>query len=345
MRVMESHGLIKVTENTPDSKYRRVAKFLTIIGVDQASKVIGLLPQDMVDRIIPEIATIRDVEPAERDSIMAEFRTLLEASRQNGGVQTAKDILQKAYGAQKAEELLEKAVPFKDGKPFAFLESEDPEKIYLTLKDESDYIRSLVISYLPSQTAATVIKKMPEDEKKETMLRLAKLSAVDPDTLKRIDAAIAEKIKTIKMEKTDSLDGRNALAEILKHMSPQNETAMLEKLAESDPELSATLRERLFTLDDIIRCQGRFLQEHLRGMDDRDIALLIIGKPDGFRMKIFQNVSTGRGDMILEEEQLMQPVRKSDSDAATEKFMSTMKAAWERGDIIIPGRDEEEYVL
>jgi len=80
-------------------------------------------------------------------------------------------------------------------------------------------------------------------------------------------------------------------------------------------------------------------------MENRDVALLIVGKPDVFRMKIFQNVSTGRGDMILEEEQLLQPVRKADSDAATEKFMAAMKAAWERGDIIIPGRDEDEYVM
>ncbi len=346
---MASQGLIKVTEENQDTKYRRVAKFLTIIGVDQASKVIALLPQDMVDLIIPEIATIRNIPASEAESIMNEFHSLLVASKVSGGVQTAKDILEKTYGKEKAEQVLNKAVPFKKGKPFGFLESENSIAIYAILKDESDYIRSLVLSYLPSVVAADVIKQMSEEEKKETVLRMARISEIDSDTLVRIDAAIFEKNEKLKASKADtatnSIDGRNALAEILKHMTPQGETTMLEKIAESDPELSDSLKDKLFTLDDIILCQGRYLQEYLRTMDDRKIALLIAGKKEGFRQKIFQNVSTGRGDMILEEEQLILPVRKTDSDIATSQFMAAMRCAWEKGDLFIPGRDEEEYVL
>ncbi len=341
---MESHGLIKVTDDTQESKYRRVAKFLTIIGVDQAAKVISLLPSEMVDLIIPEIATIRDISPQEAESIMKEFQTLLDLSRQSGGVYTAKDMLERAYGPEKAHQMLEKAVPFSEGKPFSYLNKEDPAKIFLVLKDESDYIRSLVVSFLPSTLAASVIKEMTETQKKETLLRLAKLQKVDPDTVRRIDSAIHEKITSIQTEKTDSLDGRNALAAILKHMSPDQESSMLEKIADSDPELSLSLKEKLFTLDDIQNCTGTFLQNYLRTMENNAIALLIAGKNEAFRQKIFSNVSTGRGDMILEEEQLLLPVRKSDSDSATRSFLAVMRAAWERGDLFIPDRDEDEYV-
>ncbi len=346
---MQKQGLIKVPDipaaSGKDSNYRRVAKFLLLIGVDEAAKVIPHLAPEQIERIVPEIASIRSVDPEEATVILAEFKELFEKQKNSGGVDVARSILTRVYGEKKAEEMLAKAVPFSDGAPFEYLADLDKDKIYLLLKDESEYIRALVLSFLKPQLAADVIRCMTAEEKSQTVLRLAKLKSVDQDVIRRVDQSLREKMEQINTEKAESVDGRNALAQILKKMSPDAEDSILANLADNDPELAVNLRERLFTIEDFINSQGVFIQNYLRGMTDRDVALLLAGKSSAFKAKIYGNISQGRGDRILEESELIQPVKRAEAEEVTSKFFAAMRRAWESGEIFVKGRDEDEYVM
>jgi len=343
------HGLIKVPvapkeSDGKESIYRRVAKFLLLIGIDEAAKVISHLSPEQTEHIIPEIASIRRVDPDEATVILAEFQTLIDSSREKGGVTTAKNILEKAFGPERAEELLKKTVPFAEGTPFDYMQDMDGERVYFLLKDEAAPVRALVLSKLKPVVAADVINRMPVDEKKETIQRLAKMTTISPDVLRRVDQAMHEKVLTANTSAADSIDGRGALAEILKKMSPNAEKDILYSLAEQDPELTADLRERLFTMDDVINADDRFIQKQLHEMTESDIAYLIAGKPNDFRQKILMNVSKTRGDIILEEEEILKPMRRADCDDITTKFFSILRRAWENGSLIIKGRDDDVYV-
>ena len=142
----------------------------------------------------------------------------------------------------------------------------------------------------------------------------------------------------------DSMDGRGALTEILKRMSPNAEKDILTALADLDPDLSNDIRERLFTMDDILMADDRFIQKKLHTMGEGEIALLIAGKPESFRQKILANVSKNRGDVILEEEVLRRPMRRRDCDEVTAHFFSVLRRAWEEGTLIIHGRSDDIYV-
>lgn len=343
------HGLIKVpiAPNDPDGResiYRRVAKFLLLIGVDEAAKVISHLTPEQTEKIIPEIASIRRVDPDEAEVILAEFQSLVENSRQQGGVETARDILEKAFGTERADEMIKKTVPFPEGTPFDYMQDMDGERVFYLLKDEVAPVRALVLSRLKPAVAADVINRMSLEDKKETVHRLAKLTAISPDILRRVDQAMHEKVQAVNTAAADSMDGRGALAEILKRMNPDAEKDILSTLSEQDPELSADLRERLFTIDDVLNADDRFVQKLLHSMQESEIAFLIAGKDESFRNKILSNVSRTRGDQILEEESIRKPMRRRDCDEATTKFFSTLRRAWEDGSLVISGRDEDIYV-
>ena len=330
--------------NGGDSVYRRVAKFLLLIGVNEAAKILPHLTADQTEKIIPELASIRSVDPDEASVIFAEFQSLLERSRQSGGVQTARTILEKAFGADKAQTMLEKAVSYPDGTPFDYLQEISAERLSQLLKDESAPVQALVLSRLKPALAAAFIKSLDRERQKDIIGRMAKLSSISSEVVRRVDRAMREKSQTLSTEKGTALDGRGVLAEILKKMDPESEKSILSVLDENDAELGADVRKRLFTLDDIIRADDRFIQETLRAMSDGDLALLIAGKPEEFREKILTNVSKGRGDSVLEEEQLKKPIRKRDADEVTDAFFGTLRRAWEQGKLVIKGRDDDVYV-
>jgi len=354
--LMDRNGLLKFVKNAggseasaqagagQDSVYRRVAKFLLLIGVNEAAKVLPHLTPEQTERIIPEIASIRSVDKDEAAVIFAEFQSLLERSRQAGGVQTAFSILEKAFGSDEAERMFSKAVPFPDGTPFDYLQEISSDRLALLLKDETAPIRALVLSRLPPALAAAFIKTLDREHQKEVISRMAKIPAVSNDVIKRVDRAMREKLQTINSEAGSVIDGRGALAAILKKMDLSSEKSVLSLIAENDPGLSDDLRRRLFTVDDIINADDRFIQEILHEMDNGMIAILIAGKQPDFRDKILRNISKGRGVAVLEEEQLKRPIRKKDSDEVTDAFFSTLRRAWEDGKLMVSGRDDDVYV-
>lgn len=339
-----SHGLLKVPADESDSVYRRVAKFLLLIGVDEAAKVMQHLTEAQTEKIIPEIASIRNVSSDEATAILSEFQDLLKQSRTPVGIDAAREILEKAYGTQKADVLLQKAASNTEGKPFEYLNEADDERVFLLLKDESLAVQSLVLSRIAPHKAAAIIKQMDNDVRRDVISRLAKIQPISPDVLRRTDKAMHEKLLSLSTEKAESIDGRNALAEILRRMSPASEDEILKTLSYDDPDLSDDLRSRLFTIDDVEKADDRFIQEELRKMSEKDIAYLIAGKPDSFRKKILHNISKGRGDTVLEDEQLHKPMLKKDCADITNHFLWTLRSAYEEGKFKIAGRADDEYI-
>lgn len=346
---LTSGGLVKVPAlpreaDGRESVYRRVAKFLLLIGDNEAAKILPHLTEEQIEKIIPEIASITHVDKDEADAILAEFQSLVQKSREDGGVDTARSILEKSFGAEKAEQILSKAVPFKGGKPFDYLYEANSERVLQLLKDESGAVRALVLSYLNPKVSAAVIQSLDEADKKDVILRLAKLKEVNPEIVQRVDEAMREKMNTVAVETSESIDGRSALAQILKRMTPGAEEEILETLSNQDPDLGADLRSRLFTEDDVLNADDRFIAETLRSMTDVDVAYLIAGKTPGFRSKILHNVSQNRGTMILDEEDARKPMLRRDCERITSQFFTTLRRAWEDGTLIIQGREDEIYV-
>ena len=345
---LKTGGLLKVpVEQTPDGKdsvYRRVAKFLLLIGEDEAAKILPHLSETQIEKIIPEIASIRTVSKEEAAVIMEEFNGLLNKARQEGGVETAREMLEKAYGKKRADELLKKAMPLEGKVPFNYLRDADNERIYLLIKDENPGVQSMVLSHLEPKKSAKIINLMTPEEKKEVVMRLAKMEPVSPDVLRRVDQAMHEKSLNQTVEKAENIDGRNALAQILKKMDVGAENDILTYLSEDDPDLGQDLRSRLFTMDDVVKSDDRFVQEKLREMSETDIAYLIAGKPDDFREKILSNISAGRRAEVRAQEDILKPMRRSDCERITSEFFSKLRRAFEEGHLIIKDRNDDVFV-
>ena len=344
-----SGGLLKVPVSKKeadgrDSVYRRVAKFLLIIGVDEAAKILPHLTEEQTEKIIPEIASIRSVSPEETRQILEEFETLLKNAREGGGIDTAREILRKAYGEKKAKELIDKSVPFPLEKPFEYLNDIDNERINLLLKEESVQVKALILSHLNPKKAASVINLMDSKEKSEVAFRLLKLEPVSPEVIKNLDEILHKKVLLQNSQRTNSLDGKKILAEILKKMSFSTENSILSKISTEEPSLANDLRERLFTVDDVVSSDDRFVQETLMMYSNYEIACLVYKREEKFTKKIFQCISQGRVSQVQEELNINQTFLKSECDKIYSKFLNTLRNAFEEGKLFIKNRTDDVYI-
>jgi flagellar motor switch protein FliG len=350
-----AEGLIKTVDKnkgdrpSPESKYRRAAKFLILIGSEKAAEILAELDPKQVEEISKEIAFIKTIRPEEKDEILAEFHSLFSkpysySGMSRGGIETARRILYAAKGPEKGETLLNKIVPDSKENLFSFLEEFSTEQLVMLLKQETPQMKALILSRMSVKLSAETLTKLPPEDKPEVLKRIAHQKEISPEVLEQVAAALKEKVRHISGGARDmEIDGMSTLAAILKQGDYAFGDRIINELEESSPEIGRDLKEKLYTLDDIINTVDRPIQEKLASMSDIDIAVLLKGRKQDFCEKILSCVSAGRRQQIREESQILGPVPKRDSDAAAREFLSWFRLARENGDIILYS-DEDVFL-
>jgi len=336
-------------EPSQESKYRRVAKFLILIGSEQAAGILAELDPEQVDEISKEIATINIIKPDERDQILAEFHSLFSrpynfSGSSYGGIETARRILYAVKGPEEGEKLLNRAVPKTKENIFGFLEEFSAEQLLMLLKDETDQTAALILSRMAAKITAEILSKLPANRKALILRRMAYQSEVAPDVLEQVSAALREKIRNVSGGSNDiKIDGMQALTAILKHGDYSFGDKLITEIAKEDPKIGQNLKEKLYTLDDVLLAVDRPIQDKLSTMTDRDIAILLRGKGDEFYEKIMSCVSAGRRKSIREENEILGAVPKRDHDSVAKEFLTWFRYARENGEILF--YSDEDVIL
>ena len=340
---------VKFEKPKKDTKYSRVAKFLILIGSEQASGILAELEPQQVEEISKEIALIKVIKPQERDEILAEFQAIFSklfvfSGSSRGGIEAARRILYAAKGPQKGEELLNRAVPETKENIFTFLEAFSTEQLVMLLKEESAQTAALILSRMPLKISAQTISNLPPFRKADILKRMANQKEVAPEILEQVSAALKEKVRNIAGGANDiKIDGMQTLAAILKQGDYSFTDKLISEIEDFDPEIGQTLKDKLYTLEDVIIASDRPVQNKLKTMTDQEIAVLLKGRKGEFCEKILSCVSAGRRKIIREEIEILGAVPKRDCDAAAKDFLAWFRLARENGDILLI-TDEDMFV-
>ena len=341
-------GFLKTTRRksskkpSASNKYRRAAQLMVLIGSDEASKILLRLDPEQVTAISREIVSIRSISPQEAEAVLEEFRSLLSPSygysgSSSGGLEEARRHLYAAFGPERGEAILLKAIPEAAGNPFDFLSDFSGEQLALLFRDESPAACAMVFSRLPPKLSAATLANISPKKKPEIVKRIARLGETSPEVIERAAAAIREKARHFGRSDADGgvIDGKGILAAILKHSDAAFGGWLLEEMEEDNPSLGREMKDRLYTLDDIAGAADRPIQEKLRTMDDRDIALLLHNRSEVFTRKIMMNLSTNRAARIREESEIIGPVPKIETEAAARDFLAWFRVSREEGRILM----------
>ena len=345
----KAQGLLKTTV-PEDSRARRVAKFLILIGSEQAAKVLGELDKQQVEEISREITSIEGIGEEEAAAILAEFTSLLSApcgyaGASGGGVEAARRMLYTAYGPEKGEALLNRAVPGSKENIFGFLEEFSPEQLVFLLKDESSAAAALVLARLSPGVSAETLGKFPPSLKPEILRRIARQSEVAPEVLESVAASIRDKARHLGSggSKDIAIDGMQTLTAILRQGDYAFGDRLITELETESPGIGKDLKNRLYTLDDVLDAFDRPLAEKLVTMPDRTIAILLKDRDPEFCEKILSNVSVRRRSMIREEAGILGEIAVREYNDVVRDFLAWFRLAREKGELALAG--DKDWVV
>lgn len=339
----ERTGFLKLTKEK--ANYTKIAKFLLLLGKDEAVKVMKHLSPEEVEKVSKEISHTKRVDRVEAEQILKEFGFDKEkqAVRVCGGADAAADILTRAFGKKESERLLRKAVPEAVSGPFSFLNDLEFDQLIMLLKEESAQVIALVLRYLDPALSSKVINAIDKRLSTDIIKRIAKGGSVSVDVINGMEESLKEKIRNQGKVESSKIDGPSALAGILKFMNIEDEQKILESLSEENADMGRNIKEKLFTIDMVLHIDKNDLQQILNEMSERDIVLLLRTVDEEVKNKIRSSISTGRLILIDEEEVIVGSVKKSDAEKQLKDFLSILRKKEQEGAFIVI-REEDQYI-
>lgn len=339
-------GFLKVTGEERDGVENKAAGLLLLLGDEEAAKVMAKLSPEEAERVAGQIAATRRIDAVEAKRILEEFGDRfenVEPRRVCGGIDAARDILIAAFGEEKASGILTHAVPEAAPRPFSFLDDLSTNQLISLLRKENPTTLSLVMAYLDPMKSSRILESLPDDERFALVLRMARTEKVSKDVLETVETALQEKLRLIGKDESEEMDGRSALADILRHMDLADEKRLLDELADTDSALADQVREKLYTMDTVLHLRKRDFQEILAGMTEAEIAMVLKGQPREIKEAFNASLSSRRRLLVADENDLIGPVPRSEADAAVKAFLERLKEGEEKGVFVIM-REEEDLI-
>ncbi|MDR7435992.1 MAG: FliG C-terminal domain-containing protein [Armatimonadota bacterium] len=136
-----------------------------------------------------------------------------------------------------------------------------------------------------------------------------------------------------------------ALVDIINNTDRGTEKAILEALEAQNPELAQEVKKLMFVFEDLLSLDDRAIQQVLRAVDSKDLALAMKGASPELRQKLFSNMSQRAAEMLKEDMEFMGPVRRKDMEEAQQRIVDAVRKLEQTGEIVISRGMEEEIIV
>jgi flagellar motor switch protein FliG len=329
---------------------RRKAAIMTIaLGPQLSAEVFRHMAQEEIDELVLEIAALDKVSPEEKLQVMEEFyeSSVAQEFVAQGGIGFAKDVLERALGDQKAVEIMGRLSTYIRVSPFEFLRKIDPMQIYNFLQHEHPQTVALIMAYLPADSAATVLGMMPQDQQSEVAMRIALMDRTAPEVVREVELVMERKLSSLINQDLAAAGGVKPLVDILNFVDRQTEGNILQTFDERDAELADEVRKLMFVFEDLMLLDDKAIQQLLKEVEMKDVALALKGSNDDVKAKIFGNMSSRAAQMLQEDMEFMGPVKRRAIEEAQGRIVAIVRRLEETGKIEISrgaGTDDELVV-
>ena len=326
---------------------QKAAILLITLGPEKSATIFKHLKEEEIEDLTLEIANTRSIAPSVKDGVINEFYEVCLAQQYiaEGGIGYAKEVLEKALGAEKALDVIGKLTASLQVKPFEFIRKTDATQLLSFIQDEHPQTIALILSYLSSTQAAMIISALPQEHQADVARRIAVMDRTSPDVVKEVEKVLESKLANLVNQDYTIIGGVDQVVDILNATDRGTEKHILEILEIEDPELADEIRKKMFVFEDILLLEDRSIQRVLRDVDNNELALSLKGSNEEVQNVVFKNLSKRLAQMIKEDMEFMGPVRMKDVEEAQQKIVNIIRKLEDSGEIVISRGGGDELIV
>ena len=323
---------------------QKAAAVIVALGVDKASKVYKYLSADDVEKLTLEVARLGHIEADTTEQILDEFykSCLTQKVVTDGGIEYAREVLEKAYDANTANELLHKMTKYLKNKSFDFIQKTDAKNLYSILQYERPQTIALVLSYADADLAASVVSELPVDKRIKVVEAIALMDRASPQAIKAVETQLRKKFDNILTTDYTTIGGIDYIADVINKMDRSNEKSIFDKMNASNPRLAEDIRKKMFVFEDITLLDNRSVQRFIRECDMKDIVYALKNASPEISKLFYSNMSKRMAETVQADLEVTGNLRLKDVEEAQQRIVALIRHLDETGEIIISkgGKDD-----
>jgi flagellar motor switch protein FliG len=341
-------GAEKRRQTTAMSGARKAAVLLVAIGEDVAKEILRALPEADVQRLTEELADLRGITPEISNEILEEFWELLETQNfmVHGGIDYASRLLVETFGKDRAEDLLALVRRSQEAAQgnLAKLQRTDPQQLGKLLDAEHPQTIALVLAHLDPKRASMVLDSLSEDHKVVSIQRLAEMRQFSPEMAQKVAHILHRRLESMGDTARKSYSGFKAVADLLNRLNAEESKKILESIEEGQPELALSIRNLMFTFDDLITVPPATIREIVGGVDKKQLAMALRGANEDLRAQVFKAMSSRAVEMLKEDMEVLGPVRSREVAQAQQEILNLARRLEAEGKVVLKLETGEEML-
>ena len=254
-----------------------------------------------------------------------------------------KQVVNKSLDKDSAREVFKVIGEKGTSVPFSDLTYIPVENLITIIQGEHPQTIALILSYLPYEKAAEVLKSFPEELKTDVALRIVQIGQVDVEIVNELDKVIKKELTKIGGA-TKKFDGIETLANILNQVDGITEESVLSHIENEDGDLADMVRQKMFVFEDLLQIENRHFRDILQNVDNQLLIKALKTTSDEMKDKVFSNLSERASEMLREDMEVMGPVKLSEVEEAQQEIIKIAKRLESEGRIVLAKGGDDVFV-
>lgn len=325
---------------------KKVALVLASMGAETASSIYKHLSDDDVETISVELARMEYHSIDVVEEVLNEFYELCLTQKvvTEGGLDYARSVLEKAFGAEAADSLLNRITKQLETKSFDFVRKADYKNLLAIVQNEHPQTIALILSYARTDQASAILSELPKEKRVEVVERIANMDRASPEVVKAIEGSLEKKFATLASSDSMEVGGISYVAEIMNNVDRATEKYIFDELSARDQKLADLIKQKMFVFEDIVRLDAKDIQEFVKQVDSKDLAVAIKGSTQEVAECIFANISSRARENLQADIEYLHNVRMRDVDEAQQRIVGIIRRLEQEGAITITRGGGDEII-
>ena len=328
---------------------RKAAILMAVMGEEAASAIYRTLSEQEVEVVTKELAELGRV-PAEVAHVVLEEYSQLALTQgylATGGIEFATRLLVKAFGTDIANNLLQKVVRLQELSvgQLDSLQKADPQQLAKFLEGEHPQTIALILAHLDGKQASALLMKLPEQVRAQSVKRLAQLRQFSPEMAEKVSVVLNRRLLSLGEQSRKTYAGFKSVADVMNRLEPAAAKTILENIEQDDPKTAISIRNLMFTFEDLLGVADVSVREWLGSMDKKALALALKGASADLKDHVFRAMSSRAVEMLKEDMEALGPVRGKDVLQAQQEAVTLLRKLEADGKVTLKPEGEDEYVV
>lgn len=333
-----------VTETTPEagtengslSKVQMLAALLVMLGADSAAIILRQFQPREIEAISREMARFTLISREQQEQILQEFSSVAVAASTSisAGADITRHTLEKALGSFKASDVMGRVTTTRSplGSMQAIAEM-DPRQIFNLIREEQVQAVTFVVSHLSPEKAAQVLNMLTPEKRELAVERLASLAATPVEVAEKVVEVLNTKLGVKQTRAMSQTGGVTSVADVLNAMDKTVSRDLLTNLENRNPELTMSIRKKMFTFEDLLLLSGSSIQRIMREIDMRDLTVALKKASTPLKNLLLSNISRRAAESVQEEIAFLGSVKTRDVEAAQFRIIDAVRKLEAEGEI------------